>query len=136
MCALSLADVIEVMRRLPIEPIAGAPPFVLGLCVHRGAPVPVVDAGLLFDEHTDRPDRLVAVKAHSRTINLAFSAVVGLRSISSDAAEALPPLLREAGSEVITAIARLDAGLLHILDAARLAPELPAESAPAEGEAL
>lgn len=135
-CALSLADVIEVVRLLPVEPIAGAPPFVLGLCIHRGAPVAVVDAGLLFGEHTERPDRLVAVKAEGRTIGLAFSAVIGLRSIPSDRAEALPPLLSEAGADVIKAIAKLDARLLHILDTARLALDFDVEGAAAERGAL
>jgi hypothetical protein len=31
LCALRLADVVEIMRVLRIEPIAGAPPFVRGL---------------------------------------------------------------------------------------------------------
>lgn len=129
LCALPLETVIEVMRPLPVEPLAGSPPFVLGLCIHRGAPAPVVDAGLLFGEATVRADRLVAIRAGSRTIGLVFSAVVGLRSIGADLAAKLPPLLREAAGEVVTTIATLDAELLHVLDTARMAPDLALEAA-------
>jgi purine-binding chemotaxis protein CheW len=40
--ALPLEQAVEVMRPLPIVPLAGAPEFVLGLAVVRGAPTPVV----------------------------------------------------------------------------------------------
>lgn len=41
-CALDLAQVVEIMRPLPIERVAGAPDLVRGLAVIRGVPVPVV----------------------------------------------------------------------------------------------
>ena len=131
LCALPLETVVEVMRLLPIEPLAGAPPFVLGLCIHRGEPVPVVDAGLLFGEHAALSDRLVAIRAGSRVIGLAFTAVIGLRSIGAAAAADLPPLLREAAGEVISEIATLDAELLHVLDTARLASSIEFDAAAA-----
>jgi len=46
-CALPLEAVIETMRPLPIDALGAMPPFVLGVSVIRGAPVVVVDAGLL-----------------------------------------------------------------------------------------
>ena len=48
LCALSLGHVVETMRPLPIEPLAAAPHFVLGLATIRGSQVPVVDAGRLI----------------------------------------------------------------------------------------
>ena len=50
LCALPLQNVMETMRLLPIEPVAGAPRSVLGLCPIRGAPVPVVDLQSLLAE--------------------------------------------------------------------------------------
>ena len=47
LCAVPIAHVVEVMRALPVEPIPGAPSFVPGLAIIRGAPMPVVDLGLL-----------------------------------------------------------------------------------------
>lgn len=46
--ALALRDVRETMRPLPVEPLMGAPPFVLGLATIRGFPTPVVDVGRLL----------------------------------------------------------------------------------------
>jgi purine-binding chemotaxis protein CheW len=132
LCALSLESVIEVMRRLPIEPLAGSPPFVLGLSIYRGAPVPVIDAASLFAEHAVGSDRLVAIRAGSRTIGLAFTAVIGLGAIEAEAAAALPPLMGEAAGDVITMIATLDAELLHVLNTARMAPDLLLEASVAE----
>ena len=132
LCALPAQSILEVMRLPPIEPLAGAPPFVLGLCIHRGAPIPVVDAGSLFGERTDRPERLVAVKAASRVVGVAFTSVIGLRPIEAGAAGALPPLLREAAGDVVTAIATLDAELLHVLNVGRMAPDSVLETASAE----
>src|SRR5688500_14337406 len=45
--AVAARDVIEVMRPLPCEPLAGVPPFVLGVSVVRGSAIPVVDAARL-----------------------------------------------------------------------------------------
>jgi purine-binding chemotaxis protein CheW len=123
LCALPLDCVVETLRPLPVEPIAGAPPFVLGLSIWRGAPVPVLDAGLLFGEAPVQAARLVAIRAKDRTVAIAFSGVAGLRAIDAEAAGALPPLLREAAAEAISAISTLDAELLIVLNAARVAPD-------------
>ena len=42
-CALPVGVVIETLRPLPLEPIAGAPAFVTGPAIIRGEPVPVVE---------------------------------------------------------------------------------------------
>jgi purine-binding chemotaxis protein CheW len=96
----------------------------------------VVDAGLLFGEHTVRPERLVAIRAGDRLIALAFAAVLGLRSIGTDSAAELPPLLREAAGEVVTAVATLDAELLLVLNTARIVPDALLENIGATGAGL
>ena len=60
--ALPMPHVIEIMRMLPIKSLVGAPPQVRGLCIIRGTPVPVIDAGLLFDEQGSSCERLVTVR--------------------------------------------------------------------------
>src|SRR5688572_15607941 len=47
-CALPLDAVVETMRPLVVEPVAGAPGFVSGLSIVRGEPIPVVDAARLL----------------------------------------------------------------------------------------
>src|SRR5665213_2546917 len=84
LCALPVENVVEILRLLPVEPLARSPAFVLGLCILRGSPVPVVDARLLFGEHGDPPERLVAIRVGSRLIALAVDSVIGLRSIEAD----------------------------------------------------
>src|SRR5271155_6034274 len=42
-CALPIGHVVETMRPLPTEPVAGAKAFVRGLALIRGAAVPVID---------------------------------------------------------------------------------------------
>ena len=43
LCALPVGHVGETMRPLPVETLAGGPPFAPGVSVIRGQPTPVVD---------------------------------------------------------------------------------------------
>jgi purine-binding chemotaxis protein CheW len=111
------------MRPLPIEPLAGAPPFVLGLSLIRGSPVPVIDIGLMFGESTLQPRRMVTLKAGGRLVALVAESVLGIHSIRADELSNLPPLLRDAGGDVVSAVGVLDAELLLFLRAARMVPD-------------
>ena len=135
LCALPVENIVETMRPLPIEPLAQSPPFVLGLCLLRGSPVPVVDARLLFGEHGDPPERLVAIRVGSRLIALAVDSVIGLRSIEADTSVGLPLLLQDAG-DVVAAVGTLDAELLLVLNTARIVPQAVLDSVDAEGTSL
>jgi purine-binding chemotaxis protein CheW len=118
-----LAQVAEIMRCLPIEAMAGAPPFILGLCLIRGLPVAVVDTGRLAGLAATRSERLITIRVGSRMIALAVESVLGVRAIAPEAAKELPPLLRDAAGAAIAAIGTLDAELLLYLSAARSVPE-------------
>jgi purine-binding chemotaxis protein CheW len=118
--ALPLGDVIEIMRVVPVQQVARAPIWVRGLAIVRGTPTPVIDTSLLCTGHAAPSHRLVTVRAGTRMIAMAVGAVLGVRSIK--AAESLPPLLREATSEVVSTIGRLDAELLLFLNTARIVP--------------
>ncbi len=119
--ALPMADVIETMRVLPIETVAGAPRLVIGLSVIRGAAVPVLDTVRLFEAETTRYERLVTVRTGGRTVAFAASAVLAVQSIEDSRREELPPLLRDA--EAIASLARLDEELVFVLRAARTIPD-------------
>lgn len=129
--ALALRDVRETMRPLPVEPLMGAPPFVLGLATIRGFPTPVVDAGRLLgpSESSFAPAlspsraRFVSLRLGERTAALAVDAVLDVRSVSSQILASTPPLLREAGASVVSVIGALDTRLLIVLEAARLVPD-------------
>jgi purine-binding chemotaxis protein CheW len=126
LCALPIAQVDETLRPLPLEPLAAAPPFVLGLSIIRGLPTPVVDTGaLLGAPDRPRPGRLVVLRLQdgNRRVALAVEAVLGVRTIPTAALDQLPPLLRDAGREVITAVGALDHAFLVALHTGRLVPE-------------
>jgi purine-binding chemotaxis protein CheW len=135
LCAMPIEHVIEIMRVLPIEAISGAPPYVCGLCVIRGAPVPVVDVGLLLGNQPTQAKRLVAIRAGSRVIALAVEAVEGIRAIGPEAFNQLPPLLRGAATATIAAIGILDAELLFFLRTARVIPDDLQDRLDADGAA-
>jgi len=122
-CALPLGQVIETLRPLPLEPLAGAPSFVCGVSVLRGVPVPVVDLGLLLAAEQVRATRFVALRAGAHTVAVAVEAVLGVRALERGNEGALPPLLRDAASHVIRALRSLDRELLLVLDSGRLVPD-------------
>jgi purine-binding chemotaxis protein CheW len=123
-CGLPVGLVIETMRPLPVEPLAGMPSFVRGLSVIRGIPTPVVDAGaLLATRENPGATRFVTVRAGERQVALAFEAVLGVRSLSAALLKDLPPLFRGAGAELVSAVGTLDAELLIVLRSARILSE-------------
>jgi purine-binding chemotaxis protein CheW len=123
LCAVPIGHVIEIMRVLPIEAISGAPSYVRGLCIMRGAPVPVVDIGLLVGDQPSRSGRLVAIRAGSRTIAFVVETVESIQTIGPEALNHLPPLLRDAATAAIAAIGTLDAELLLFLRTTRIIPD-------------
>lgn len=121
--ALSLAHVIEVMRPLPVQPIGGAPPCILGAAVVRGVAVPVVDAAALLASQLARrvgrsevasDRRFVSVRAGSRRAALVVDAVVG---VVRTALSGRPSLL------VAAELDAMDDGLAALARAVRAAPE-------------
>lgn len=121
-CAIPLHHVVETMRPLPVEPVAGTPVFVRGISVIRGQPTPVVDLGALLqaDGNTTTFTRFVTLKLGQRRVALGVAGVVGSRNLDSSQLEALPPLLRDVAADVLEAVSARDAELLVVLRAGRL----------------
>lgn len=124
LCALPLERVVETMRPMPITALAGVLPFVLGMAVIRGVAIPVVDAGaLLGSARHAAPTRFVTLKMQGRQIALAVEEVLGVRPIAATTLHDLPPLLRSAGADLVSAVGLLDSELLMLLQTARIVPE-------------
>lgn len=123
LCALPIRQVIEVMRPLPLEELPGAPDFVAGVSIVRGAPLPVVTIARLFQERHEPPGRLVVARAGHRRLGLAIDEVVGIRSIAAATLDALPPLLSAASKAAVAELASLDGELLVLLEAANVVSE-------------
>ena len=124
LCALPAHLAIETMRPLPLESIGAGPAFVRGVSVIRGVPTPVVDPALLLGL-TESPEstRFLTVRVGPRQAALAVEAVLGIRNLDDETVQTLPPLLRDAGRDLVAAIGAADSELLLILDSARLVPE-------------
>lgn len=122
LCLLPLENVMETMRPLPVEPIVGAPSFVLGLAIIRGAALPVIDMAGLLAQRSAEPSRFLTVRTGSRQFALAVTDVLGVRRIAAQQFKELPPVL-QAGAEAIAAVASRDGELLLLLEATRLVSE-------------
>lgn len=125
--AIPLQHVRETLRPLPVTQFPGMPPFLLGLAILRGIPVPIIDLGRLLGSNasprTSQPGRFVSLRVGNRTLGLAVDAVVGVRTLPASVLADVPPLLREIGSSHLSLIGALDAELLILLEASRLIPE-------------
>jgi purine-binding chemotaxis protein CheW len=119
--ALPVQRVVETMRMLPIETVAGCPPIVRGVSVIRGTPTPVIDAALLFDGQHGQCERLVTVRTGKRTIAVATQAVVGIWETTDGELDDLPPLLGNV--EAIASLKTLDQQLVFLLHIARIIPD-------------
>lgn len=122
-CALPVEHVIETMRPLRCEPLAGAPEGVQGAAIVRGAAVPVIDAGRLLGGPAVAASRWVLLRLGERRAALAVGEVLGVRRLEGAALAAMPPLLSGAASEVAGAMGRLDGELLVVLRGGRLVDE-------------
>ena len=122
-CALPLSKVVEILRPLPVKPLAGAPNGVRGFSIVRGAPVPVVDLAALFGGASAPGTRFVVVRVQERRIALSVGAVLGIREFSPSDWSALPPLLGNACPGVIEAIGALDHDAILALEAGNLLPD-------------
>src|SRR5258708_1421520 len=134
-CAVPLAYITEVMRPLPVEPLAGAPAGVLGVAVVRGRVTPVVDLETLLGNGTTvRTDsaRFVTLRIGDRAVALLVEAVRSIRTLARVELESLPPLWQGSHPPAVSALGAVDRELLIVLEATRL---LPDGSRPAGGEA-
>jgi chemotaxis signal transduction protein len=122
--AIELSHVAEIMRPLPLEPISQMPPFMLGLSVIRGSPVPVIalDA-VLGGKCNESVGRFVTLHIDTRMIALAVKDVLGVGSIDRAGLEALPPLLLNASAAAVELIGTLDSQLLIVLHTSRILTE-------------
>jgi purine-binding chemotaxis protein CheW len=121
-CALPIEAVIETMRPLPLEPIAGAHAAVLGVAVIRSQPTVVVELGRLLGGDAAAASRFVTIRTGPRTVALAVEEVIGVEALAEDALHALPPLLAASSSAVVS-LGNVDRELLVVLEASRLVPE-------------
>lgn len=118
-CALPLHDVMETLRPLPVQPLRGAPSYVVGLALVRGQPSVVVDASLLLGGGVGTPaTRFVSLRTPGQPVVLAVEAVLGIRLVDLDSMQPMP---RGLGTHSASrALGALDQNLVLSLDVHRL----------------
>jgi purine-binding chemotaxis protein CheW len=118
--ALPLEYVVETMRPLATEPLAGAASFVLGIAVIRGVPTPVVDLRRLLGGADAGPiGRYVSARLGEHHAAFAVDEVLGMRELDAATLKRLPPLMRDASVDAVAAVATVDQELLSLLQASR-----------------
>lgn len=123
LCAFGLEHVLEIMRPLPVAPVAGAPPFVRGVSVIRGVPTPVVDAAALVGTGGRPATRFVLVKGDRHPAAFAVDEVLGVRDIAPESLHELSPLLGAADPALVLALGVVGTEPLAFLHAARIVPD-------------
>ncbi|WP_051799555.1 chemotaxis protein CheW [Catenuloplanes japonicus] len=108
LCALPLHVIVEIMRPLPIQPLAGSPHYVRGVSVVRGLAIPVLDLGRLLGDFDTAAERFITTKSGGV---LAIGAVLGVRDVRPEAGREAPSV-----GGVVTAVGVLDAEPLMFLD--------------------
>ena len=118
--ALPVAEVVETMRPMPVQPLPDAPSFVRGAAVVRGEVVPVVSLAALVDPGSSAaPRRLVTVRSGEKVWALEVDEVLGVERLPEDVAGEPPPLLAGRTGQ---ALGVLDGDLLVVLRGIRVVP--------------
>lgn len=121
LCAIPIEVVVETMRPLPVRPAPGAPQFVRGLAIVRGAPLPVIDLGALLGAPGELAGgRFITIRSGLRHLVLAVDSVVGVRALNRATLATTPPLLIEALPAQVERLGALDGQTLAVLGTARL----------------
>jgi purine-binding chemotaxis protein CheW len=118
---LPIVDVVETLRPLPIQALAGMPAYVCGLSIIRGSPHAVVDLSrLVTGRAPDTFARFVVVRVGARHMALAVEEVVGVREIETPRLQRMPSLLSESGRHLTAGLGGVDRDLLLMLESSRV----------------
>ena len=115
LCAIALRDVVETIRPLPVQPLAGTAEILLGVSVIRGLAVPVVDTAGLLGARKEQPSRFVTTRTGRGTLAYATGPVIGVLPVEPDASRPPPPMLAAAATRLVVAVGVLDSRPLLFL---------------------
>lgn len=122
--ALELLKVQEVMLPVPLLPLRGTPPSMLGIMNLRGQVVPVIDLGLRLGAapvDMDMLTRIVVLEEDGETLGLRVSAVEDVTSLTEHQIE-LPDTARicRISNDLFRGVARVTGPPMILLDAGQL----------------
>jgi len=120
---VSIDDVAEISRPLPLVPLPHVPPHILGLTNLRGIVLPVIDLRRRFclPIRPDNPDnRLVLLKTAEYQVALWVDAIHGLLRLSQADFQPAPPNVARIDPEYYNQVAQVDERLLIELNCQKL----------------
>ncbi len=126
LCALGLDEVAETMRPLSTRPLAGSPPWVLGISILRGVPAPVIDVARLLTGDSADVVRFVAVRTERGPVALATGEVLGIRTAPAGGGVAGHAALLAGGGaagRLVAGVGMIDAEPLLLLQSLRVVPD-------------
>lgn len=112
--ALALERVVEVVPRLLLTPLPGAPAAVLGAFSYRGTPLPAIDLRRSLGHplrRAERDDHFIVARSERRTMALVVDRVESLREASAEEMAAPPFAARS-----VAGLVALPDGLLFVYD--------------------
>lgn len=133
LCALRLDEVIETLRPLETQVLAGTPAFVRGISVLRGVPTPVIDVARLLGGEETEVRRFVAVRTERGAVAMATGAIVGIRDVDTSEAGGHPALLGAWSGRLVAGVGTVGAEPLLLLQSMRAVPDEVWEAAAAAG---
>ncbi len=116
---VNIQDVREIIRTQAVTKIPSAPDHVLGVIDLRDTVIPVIDLRqrLSLEVRVETDDnRIVVVEAHGQQVGVLVDAVQEVLRIQEDRVQANSAIVTTADSYYIEGVARLDEGLLILLD--------------------
>jgi purine-binding chemotaxis protein CheW len=122
--ALELLKVQEVVLPVPLLPLRGTPPAMLGIMNLRGQVVPVMDLGIHLGTgpaHDDANTRIVVLEEDGETMGLRVSAVEDVANLTDSQIE--PPdtaRICQISNDLFRGVARVTAQPMILLDATQL----------------
>lgn len=124
--ALFAADVFaveRVLRYVPPRPIPDVPAWIAGVVDYRGRVVPVLDLRARFELPAEPPrpgTRLLVLHADGEWVGAIVDAVTEVAAVEAAEVQPPPPLFRGLAGEYLRGLVRRPAGLVVVLDTARL----------------
>ena len=137
--AISIADVQEIIRVPEISRVPQAPTFVAGMVALRNTLVPIVNLRHAFQMPSIEPDedsRIVVVNLDNVVTGIQVDAVSEVLTVSKDAIDAPPAIMRGSDAVPLLGVAKLENGkrLIVLLDIRRiLSPAEPGQVDASDG---
>jgi len=123
---LPVANVVRIAEMVAIDRLPAAPAFIAGVVDYRGQVIPIVDVRRRFDlpavDYTLRTPIIVS-QLNGRTVGLVVDGVRGIVNLRPEQIERTGQIVAEEmllQTRFLTGVARLDHGLLLLLDAPAL----------------